>query len=192
MPTIYLGEDPVLEAVAEGDATRCAVITHPHPLYGGNMHNNVVMTARDAALAAGFSSLRFNFRGVGRSGGVHDEGRGEVQDLATVITQAGSQPILIGYSFGAWIAAAFLTYHPLPCILIAPPTGMFAFPSLQEHTVWAVIGSRDQFCDQQALKNILDADRLTILPGIDHFWFGRERVLYDYLIPILSTQNMPH
>lgn len=174
-----------MEAVFEGAGARRAVITHPHPLYGGTMDNNVVLAARDAALSAGFATLRFNFRGVGRSSGVHDDGRGEVHDLAAAIAEAGARPLLIGYSFGAWVCASLLQQQSLPCILISPPTGMFAFPVLQTDPLRVVVGSHDQFCDLQALRASLDAERLTVVPGIDHFWFGREQGLRDFLTPIL-------
>ena len=187
MAKIFIGKNPRLEAIREGDASRTAVITHPHPLYGGDMHNNVVMTARDAALSHGFSSLRFNFRGVGASDGLHDSGAGEIDDLASVLDQAGEQPIILAYSFGAWVAAGLLARRQLPCILIAPPNDMFTFPTLKGLPVWAVVGAHDQFCNLQALEASLDAGRLTVIPGIDHFWFGRESVLLAYLDRTLPT-----
>lgn len=190
MQRAFIGVDPRLEAVFEGEGQRRAVITHPHPLYGGTMDNNVVLAARDAALSAGFATLRFNFRGVGRSSGVHDDGRGEVHDLETALAEAGERPVLIGYSFGAWVCASLLRQQSLPCILISPPTGMFAFPAMQDAPVQAVVGSHDQFCDRQALQASLDDGSLTIIPGIDHFWFGREQVLRDFLAPILRQWSL--
>lgn len=185
MAKISIGTNPRLEAIREGDAPRLAVITHPHPLYGGNMHNNVVATARDAALAHGFSALRFNFRGVGSSDGLHDGGPGEIEDLATVLDFSGERPIILGYSFGAWIAAGLLKRRELPCILIAPPSAMFAFPPLKGLPVWAVVGAQDQFYDTATFETVLDAGRLTIIDGVDHFWFGRESALRAYLDQML-------
>jgi hypothetical protein len=73
----------------------------------------------------------------------------------------------------------------LPCILIAPPSGMLNFPPLQGYPVWSVVGSQDQFCDKAALNSVLDSGRLTVIPGVDHFWFGREQSLVDYLAQML-------
>jgi len=187
MAKISIGTNPRLEAIREGDSPRSAVITHPHPLYGGNMHNNVVETARDAALDHGFSALRFNFRGVGLSDGLHDGGPGEIEDLATVLDYAGDRPIIMGYSFGAWVAAGLLTRRTLPCLLIAPPSAMFEFPSLKGLPVWAVVGSQDQFCDLARIKAVLEPGRLTVIDNVDHFWFGRESALRSYLEQMLPT-----
>ncbi len=187
MAKLSIGTNPRLEAIREGESPRVAVITHPHPLYGGDMHNNVVLAARDAALDHGFSTLRFNFRGVGGSGGLHDGGPGEVEDLATVLDQAGEQPIILAYSFGAWVAAQLLARRKVPSILIAPPSDMFEFPSLKGLPVWAVVGAHDQFCDADSVKSVLDPGRLTVIEGVDHFWFGRERALRVYLDQMLPN-----
>lgn len=187
MAKISIGTNPRLEAIREGDSPRLAVITHPHPLYGGNMHNNVVEAARDAALAHGFSALRFNFRGVGGSEGLHDGGPGEIEDLSTVLDFAGDRSIILGYSFGAWIAAGLLQRRELPCILIAPPSAMFEFPPLKGLPVWAVVGAQDQFCDSGSVEATLDPGRLTVIDGVNHFWFGRELALRAYLDQMLPT-----
>src|SRR5580704_5785150 len=110
--------------------TRCAVVCHPHPLYGGSMYNNVV----DALLAAfwkkGWATLRFNFRGVGESEGAHDGGAGEAEDaaaaLAFLTAQAGIQPhdaVLAGYSFGsvATVTAAQKIKNLGGVVLVALP-----------------------------------------------------------------------
>jgi len=192
MESQFIGKDPRLEAIREGHGARCAVISHPHPLYGGNMHNNVVLSARNAALEAGFSSLRFNFRGVGRSEGRHDDGRGEIQDLDVALEAAGAQPILMAYSFGAWVASGLLIQKQLPAILIAPPTGMMPFPSLKGRDIWAVVGDLDQYCNQDTLRDAIDPERITVMAGIDHFWFGHEDRMEAYLAPILQSLAAEH
>lgn len=183
MPSLFIGDKPRLEAVYEEvpAAGMCAVITHPHSLMGGSMDNNVVMAAWDAVLERGYSALRFNFRGVGRSGGAFDNGIGELADLAAVVNHMDYPVIVVGYSFGSWVAANFLQDVDIPCIFISPPTSMFSFPSLKGFNVWAVVGSRDQFCDQAQLHGIMDSERITVIDGADHFWFGDEGPLKHYL-----------
>ena len=87
------------------------VLCHPHPLYGGDMHNPVVVRAGEVAQGLGLATLRFNFRGVGASTGVHDEGKGEQDDVLAALDvvaarlPAGRQVGLAGYSFGSWVSA---------------------------------------------------------------------------------------
>jgi alpha/beta superfamily hydrolase len=145
------------------------------------MYNNVVMAAWDTAIQSGCSALRFNFRGVGSSGGKFDNGIGEVSDLSAAVNFVGRPVFVIGYSFGAWVASRFLQDTDVPCILISPPTAMFPFPDLKRFNVWSVVGSRDQFCNQPSLLNVLGDDRLILVNGVDHFWFGDEDQLMLYL-----------
>jgi alpha/beta superfamily hydrolase len=100
-----------LEALYEGPAEPrfCAVVCHPHPLYGGTMHTHAVYRIARAARSLGGVSLRFNFRGVGLSAGKHDEGRGEVDDARAALALAAEKHpdlprLACGFSFGAWMA----------------------------------------------------------------------------------------
>lgn len=184
---MFIGDNPKLEAAFdEITGAPCVVITHPHPLYGGNMHNNVVMAARDTALANGFSSLRFNFRGTGLSEGRYESGKGEIDDLHAAVTFAGKNPIIIGYSFGAWIASMYLAKQSLPCILISPPTAMFEVVLPENKDVWVIASDMDQYADISKVLGLVPNDRLYICPGIDHFWFGDEDTLTDRLTKILA------
>jgi len=187
MPEYVIESNPKLQAVHEERLSDfCVVVTHPHSLMGGDMRNNVVMAAWNTALECGFSAIRFNFRGVGRSGGSFDDGRGEVDDLAVVIDQVKGSPIIIGYSFGAWVAANYLQCSDCPAIFISPPTAMFSFPTMKGRSLWAITGEFDQFCDTEILGTVMENDRIRIARGADHFWFGFEDQLKPFLREKLS------
>jgi alpha/beta superfamily hydrolase len=172
-----------------------SVICHPHPAYGGTMDNNVVVSAAEALQGTGHSTLRFNFRGVGRSEGRYDNGMGETEDLRAAMEfvqeKAGKDApvILVGYSFGAWIAAKVLQGDASVAhvILIAPPTSMFDLSTLnedhQERSRHVIVGERDQFCDRKALQQIYDRlpepKSLRVIPHTDHFFFAHEKFLIE-------------
>ncbi|MCU0576598.1 MAG: alpha/beta fold hydrolase [Desulfobacterota bacterium] len=190
MAVITIGENPRIEAVYEDKGSDvCVIITHPHSLMGGNMHNNVVMAAWRVSIAKGLSTLRFNFRGVGRSGGVFDEGDGEMDDLASAMAHVDRPVVIIGYSFGAWVAERLMKRldTPLPCIFISPPNAMFPFPPMHGDAVWIITGGQDQFCSIPALEGLIGKDRITVVQGADHFWFGDEEPLEAYLAGRLET-----
>ena len=143
-----------LFAVAGG--TKGAVISHPHSLMGGDMWNSVVETVAQALFDAGISTLRFNFRGVGGSGGHFDEGRGEQADLLSAfafLEDRGIKEVLpAGYSFGAWVTAGVLGRRtPAPALFVAPPIEMFSFDSetLRNRVGLIVCGDRDPYCPAQ-------------------------------------------
>ncbi len=105
------------------DPAAIAVVCHPHPLFGGTMHNKVVHAAAEAIVHAGIPVLRFNFRGAGRSAGRHDGGRGERDDLLAALDHlSGLYPgrplLLAGYSFGAYVALAVGCRDPRAAALI--------------------------------------------------------------------------
>src|ERR1700737_4471020 len=130
------------------------VLCHPHPLSGGDMDNPVVIRAAEVVQAAGYATLRFNFRGVGASTGSHDKGEGEREDVrAAEAALAGHVPPgrpvgVIGYSFGAWTAARAMRPGDAPLGLIAPPLGMFDFqlPTSPGGRILVVAGTRDTYC----------------------------------------------
>ena len=115
-----------------------AILLHPHPQYGGTMNNRVVFQAYQAFTRRGFSALRFNFRGVGRSRGAYDEGLGELSDAAAALDWLQScnpdapQCWIGGFSFGAWIGLQLLMRRPeiTSFISIAPPASMYDFTFL--------------------------------------------------------------
>ena len=161
------------------------VVCHPHPLYGGDMDNPVVVRVAEVAQGAGVATLRFNFRGVGASGGVHRGGDGEQDDVAAALAVlAGRLPAespigLAGYSFGAWVAARVAASMPaLPALaLLAPPLAMYDVDFLERapsHTL-LVAGDRDQYCPVEALERLGRrlGTKAEIVEGAEHFFFGK-------------------
>jgi len=124
----------------DGAARRAAaVVCHPHPLFGGTMHNKVVHAAAEALVGAGLPALRFNFRGAGGSTGAHDGGRGESDDLRAVLDEAarrfpGLPLVVAGYSFGAFVGLGVGCYDRRVAALIgiAAPVGLFNFSFLRD------------------------------------------------------------
>ena len=120
-----------------GTTGKAAVITHPHPLYGGTMSNPVVETIQSAYQQYGHATLRFNFRGVGSSQGRFDNGVGEKDDVRAAIAYVAGMRIaaidLAGYSFGAWVnagvaAAKGTAIHSMS--MVSPPVGFIAFDNV--------------------------------------------------------------
>ncbi len=160
------------------------VVTHPHPLYGGDMENAVVDSVVRMYRSRGYSTLRFNFRGVGRSRGRYDDGRGEQEDvryaLQFLAAQGANKIDLAGYSFGAWVnLLANAVAAPLErLILISPPVAFLDFGSVgfTPRLKLVVAGSRDQFAPPEQIRRLLpgwnpDA-RLEVVAGADHFYWG--------------------
>jgi uncharacterized protein len=167
---------------------RGAVISHPHSLMGGDMWNPVVETVTQALFSAGFSTLRFNFRGVGESGGIFDEGRGEQEDLLTALTfleDRGLKEILpAGYSFGAWVNAGVIGRRALaPALFVAPPIDLFPFDlkTLKNRVGLIICGDRDPYCPVDGVRIMATtiSCRLELIPGADHFFMTRETELAD-------------
>lgn len=173
---------------AEGAASPVAVVCHPHPLHGGTMNNKVVTTVARAFRDAGCSVLRFNFRGTGNSGGAHDHGRGEVEDLLAVLawlqdTQGVRQVRLAGFSFGAWVCAAASTRWPHDLmletlVLIAPPVHYEGFAAVQPPAGTVVVmGDQDEVVDPEAMRQWALSRRppcvLKVFQGAGHFFHGR-------------------
>jgi alpha/beta superfamily hydrolase len=185
--TIRVPDGPALEARLAPLANPKGgfVVCHPHPLYGGDMDNPVVIRAAEVAQAAGYATLRFNFRGAGTSEGVHDKGRGEQEDvraaMAALATHlpAGSRVGVMGYSFGAAMAARATRPSVLeaPLGLIAPPLGMYDFDFLQTSPgrLLLVAGTADAYCPVEALHRLaaITSAEERIVEGADHFFFGK-------------------
>lgn len=169
-----------------------AVLCHPHPQYGGNMHDGVLATVESALLSSGISCLRFNFRGVGRSEGQSSASREEVADLLAVIAWLNSehspeQLCLAGYSFGASIVWQAITAStPDRTLLIAPPVGLMPFePISQSGPVDIFAGDRDDYVDVQRLEQLQGAT-VHVLPGADHFFLGQHQNLEKLILGAIS------
>ena len=191
-----------LEALADlTPSSKAAVITHPHPLYGGTMHNNVVEALVGAYQQRGFRTLRFNFRGVGRSGGEHGDGDAEQQDVAAALSfvkQDGAEQIdLAGYSFGAWVNACGLAgFTPVDrMVMVAPPVKLLDFSPLKAdpRLRLVVVGSHDDFAPVRELERLLPGwnpeAELRIIDGADHFFWDRKDELVRLLARFLEREG---
>lgn len=170
---------------------RGAVISHPHPQMGGSMQNNVVEALVSAFYQNNFSTLRFNFRGVGQSEGIYDDGRGEQEDLIAAMSclagKGKKKVVLAGYSFGAWITVKILKRFEdfSDVILVSPPVDFLNFDwSGSEDKIGLIVcGDRDQFCSPESLKTLVEEIhcRLEIVRGADHFYFMKENGMIDVI-----------
>ena len=178
-----------LEALVETPAgfagADCAVLCHPHPLYGGTMNNKVVHTTARALQERGHATVRFNFRGVGASAGSFDDGRGETEDALAVVDWACARwpraaLTLAGFSFGAYVAfrAAGLRLARR-LITIAPPVRRFDFGTLAVPAApWIVIqGDQDELVDHRAVlawaQAVQPPPTIVLIAGAEHFFHGR-------------------
>ena len=168
-------------AVNDPGASRrgIALLAHPHPLYGGTLDNKVVQTLAKAFFALNYCVLRMNFRGVGASDGVFDEGRGEVEDFLVLAAYGrqtyGEGDLAVGgFSFGGFVAAAAAQQlTPRHLVLMAPAVGRFPVGNVPESTL-VVHGEED---DVVPLKDVLEWARpqglpVTVFPGAGHFFHG--------------------
>jgi hypothetical protein len=168
MPDIIInGAEGRLEGrytLAKSDRAPVAVLLHPHPQYGGTMHNKVVFTLHQAFLQAGFSTLRFNFRGVGRSQGSFARGEGELTDAASALdwVQAcnpnASACWIAGFSFGAWIGMQLLMRRPEidRFVAVAPPANVYDFGFLAPCPSSGLIlqGDRDETVTEESVRKL--------------------------------------
>ncbi|MBW1708808.1 MAG: alpha/beta fold hydrolase [Deltaproteobacteria bacterium] len=189
------GEINLEAGLGRGEPNRGAVVAHPHPQYGGSMHDYVVSIALSALADAGWTTLRFNFRGVGQSEGSFDNGVGEAEDLAAAAAylkeNGASQPLVAGYSFGAAIAvqawARLKELEVRPLILIALPAAFMSFDSLEPEIDIGLIvcGGRDYIAPPERVRelgrNLAKPVEPVIIPEADHFFGGCEQELTEAL-----------
>ena len=196
MKVMIDGPAGLLEANVEEGADKgasYALVCHPHPLFGGTMDNKVVTTVARALIGCGIPAIRFNFRGVGASAGLHDEGRGETDDAAAVAAFGaqrfpGRTVLIAGFSFGAYVALRLAqTLTPSRLILIAPPVDRYEFTSLAapDCPCLVVQGDADDVVDPKAVQKWAEAHRplarLYMLTGVVHFFHGHLVELRDVI-----------
>jgi uncharacterized protein len=183
------------------NATHAALVCHPHPLFGGKLHNKVVFHTMKALNSLGFPVLRFNFRGTGLSQGEHDRGAGEVEDVRTALDWLDSEfhrPLIFaGFSFGAAVglraacadsrvrAAIGLGVPIVPVAADKEEPRIYTYEFLQECTKpkLFVSGARDQFGPRAKLEAVVatlpEPKKLVVIEGGDHFFEGRLRELRE-------------
>jgi alpha/beta superfamily hydrolase len=183
------------------NATHAAVVCHPHPLFGGTLHNKVVFHTMKALNSFGFPVLRFNFRGTGLSEGEHDYGKGEIEDVRTALDWLDAEyhlPLIFaGFSFGAAIGmhAACADTRVQGVIGVGVPVApvaaekedprVYSFEFLHNcsQPKLFVSGARDQFGPRSKLEalaaSVPEPKKLVIIEGADHFFEGRLRELRD-------------
>jgi alpha/beta superfamily hydrolase len=172
------------------DATHAALVSHPHPLFGGTMHNKVVFHAMKALNRFGFPVLRFNFRGTGLSQGEHDHGRGEIADVRAALGWLDHEfrlPLIFaGFSFGA--AVGLQAACPDARVQALIGLGVPVKPDdersydldclrLYKRPKLFISGSRDQFGPRRLLEQLVatlpSPKKLVIIENADHFFDGR-------------------
>ncbi len=177
------------------DAPRgIALVAHPHPLYGGTMDNKVTQTLARAFVALGYASARMNFRGVGKSGGVHDEGRGETDDMALLLAHMRQQypelPVALGgFSFGTFVQSQLqqrLLEQGAPAerlVLVGSAAGKWAMPDVPSNTI-LIHGELD---DTIPLSAVFDWARpqdlpVIVIPGADHFFHRKLQHIKNFVV----------
>lgn len=169
------------------DAPKAAVVVcHPHPLHGGTMHNHVTYRIADAFRKNGAATLRFNFRGVGRSTGTHDDGRGEIDDGKAALDVLGREvpdvPLYIaGFSFGSRVAMRLSVQDPRveKVMLVGMALRLYSFDALREVKKPKAIlhAEHDEFAPVEQARELFETlegpKRFWMVPGSDHLATGK-------------------
>lgn len=193
---------------AKNDGAPVALMLHPHPEHGGTMNNKVVYALYQSFVARGFSTLRFNFRGVGRSQGVYDRGEGELSDAASALDWLQiynpNAPFcwIGGFSFGAWIGMQLLMRRPeiTGFLSVAPPANNFDFSFLAPCPASGLMvqGDADQIVPPDSVKKLVDKlsaqKGITIdhklISGANHFFSSHLDEMMKVVDAYLDT-NLP-
>ena len=178
----HAGKMQCLLDLPDSEPRGIALVAHPHPLYGGTMENKVAQTLARTFVNMGYAAARFNFRGVGESEGVHDDGRGEVDDMAIMYEHMRARypdlPVtLTGFSFGTFVQAQFqqrLIAEGRPAerlVLVGTAAGKWPMPPVPQDSI-LIHGELD---DTITLQEVYDWARpldipVIVIPGADHFF----------------------
>jgi len=197
----HAGKMQCLLDLPEGAPRGIALVAHPHPLYGGTMENKVAQTLARTFVTLGYATARFNFRGVGESEGVHDEGRGEVDDMAIMyqhmVTQYPGLPVtLTGFSFGTFVQAQFalrLVEQNRPAerlVLVGSAAGKWAMPQVPQDTI-LIHGELD---DTIPLQDVFEWARpqdipVTVITGADHFFHRKLGHIKNLVVQLWRRDN---
>jgi hypothetical protein len=191
-PIAFRSEGLTLEGILHQPASApfpAAVVCHPHPLYGGDLNNYVVVAVCQALAEAGIASLRFNFRGVGRSEGEYGDGLGERADAAAALVYLRQleavdpdKVSIVGYSFGAAVALAAADERVAAVAAISPPSLGQSVPDLAVRCPTLLIsGEQDEFAPAASLSALATTIgphcHMSVVRGADHFWLGYEKEL---------------
>jgi alpha/beta superfamily hydrolase len=180
-----------------------ALVCHPHPMFGGTMHNKVVFRAAKAALYSGLPTLRFNFRGAGKSVGTFDGGDGERDDVRAALDYLaryfpGLPVCLMGFSFGSWVGLAVGAGNSRVSALVGlgVPVNSSSFDFLREVRKPKLIlqGTRDEFGSVAQVSELYDSlpepKQIHWVEGADHFFAGKldevQQVLQEFLAPFVN------
>ena len=191
---IFAGPEGRLEGryqKGKGENPPVALVLHPHPLFGGTMNNRATYELYQMFVRRGFSTMRFNFRGVGRSQGEYDQGQGELADAATALDYMQQMnpnaPFswVAGFSFGSWIAMQLLMRRPeiTGFVSVAPPANMFDFSFLAPCPASGLVvqGDQDDIVPPESVKKLVDklssqrgiTITHSVIKGANHF-FGQQ------------------
>jgi len=206
IPVAHGQLEAILKEPRQGLPRGVALVLHPHPLGGGTMHNKVAFRAAAALNDAGLAVLRINFRGVGQSTGVHDEGRGERDDVRDALDYLSSQypglrVLLCGFSFGSRVGLEVGIKDPRVRFLIGIGTPLdkydFGFLAECRKPLLLVHGEHDEFGEVGQLKKLvaeLEQNvpvRLVVIPGAGHFFDDHldelKRTITDWTNEQLAT-----
>ena len=169
----------------EGEAIGVALIAHPHPLFGGTLDNKVAQTLARAFVELGYSAWRPNFRGVGASEGRHDEGRGELEDLAAIVAHLAPQRLaLAGFSFGAGLQVQLAQrVKPERLVVVGVAVTRFQLPAAPRGTL-VIHGELDETVPLPAVLDWARPQELpvVVVPGAEHFFHRKLNVLRDIVM----------
>ncbi|MGB9467516.1 MAG: alpha/beta family hydrolase [Candidatus Acidiferrum sp.] len=195
--------EAILWSPSDGPPPLAALVCHPHPLFGGTMHNKVVYQAAKSLDALGLPVLRFNFRGTGMSEGKHDRGDGEREDVSAALDFLAAEfpniPLLVcGFSFGCWVGlrAGCEDARVTSLIGLGAPVNNADFSYLKEcrKPKLFVHGGNDQFGDPEKLRSIVNTlpgeNKLVVVENADHFFVGKldqvDRAIAEWMRSIVS------